>query len=298
MWYKILKVDSKASKDEIENAYRTLSNDPRIVNDMKKSFELRQAYLEGMKQVDTNQSSVNATHYQSLSNIQPNKSNKSSKTVIIVIVVIFVIATIILGVLFSFVDNISNYSSTKASMFDNEVLNCISNTYDDDINVSNDVLEEELENAGYKIDEIRHVKDYKYIAHKQLDEYVIIIEVSDIGNPRCEMSVNYEVDAFELVEEEEESATLIGKVSPAHFFFDNEESSFYLEYYYHTTYPVNSIEEVAFKYYDLKYDEEDDIKFYTSDDNQELIKKYNELIPIEYLLEMVEVLEIEIDTLK
>lgn len=294
MWYKILRVDSNASKIEIENAYRTLSQDPKIVNDMNKSFELRQAYLEGIKQASNNQPSVNTTHYQSASNIQPNKSNNSSKTAITVLVVIFVIAAIVLGVLFTLVDNISNITGPKVSSFDNEILKCISNGYDDDITVDNDALEKELENAGYKIEEVKH---YTYIAHKQLDEYVIIVEVQDTDDPSCGMNVNYEVDISELTEEGH-TASLIGRAALGYDFFLYEETDFSLEYHYHTTYPVSSVEEVAFEYYDLEYDKKTGIKFIAFDDNEEKVKEYNEIIPAEQFLEMVEILQAQIEMLK
>lgn len=52
MWYKILGVKKNASVSEIEEAYRRKSLDPKIMQDLEKSVELRNAYTEGINQIN------------------------------------------------------------------------------------------------------------------------------------------------------------------------------------------------------------------------------------------------------
>lgn len=307
MWYNILKVGSNASKEEIENAYRKLSQDPKIINDMSKSYQIRQAYFEGIKQASNNSSSLNTSSDNTVLNRQNNSTNysnghnnfnksnsqnNSAKYVLTILIIVFVVALIILGTIFVFMfANVGRSISKNEVSFDSEILTCVANDAGmDEVEVSNSALNRELRENGYEIEDVTR---YSYIAHKSVDDYMIIIEVRMLEKLKCDISVNYEVDATEIMEEEY-TTSLIGTVSLGYDYFENDNSYYSYDLQYHTTYPVSRIVEVAFDY--VYFNNEDTIEFSTyNDDNEEKLEKYAELITDEQFYEMTEILKEEID---
>ncbi len=74
MWFKVLKVKENATREEVEAAYRKLSNEPSVVADMEKGMELRKAYSEAMEQF-TDLSGYATTSYQSVEESEVSVTN-------------------------------------------------------------------------------------------------------------------------------------------------------------------------------------------------------------------------------
>lgn len=307
MWYNILKVGSNASKEEIENAYRKLSQDPKIMNDMNKSYQVRQAYFEGLKQATNDSFSLNSSSDNNMLNSQNitsgehntfnndnNKSN-STKSILTILIIVFVVVLIILGTIFvSVFVNVTEDDLKDEIKFDSELLTCIANdTNNNKVEISHPDFNKELRDNGYKTEDVSR---YEYIAYKPIDDYMIIIEVNKQEELKCDISINYEVDATEIMEEEH-TTSLIGTISLGYNFFETEQREHrYYNYkiYYHTSYPVSSIVEVAYDFLYLNVDGTIELATFSADNDEDL-EKYTELITVEQFYEMNEILSDEID---